>query len=343
LACVFFPRRASLLVTLIAIALFLGAFASERLGIVPAATIFAHDQPVAPSVAEYDLLFAIGIWLAVWYLASHLSAVVRQRDDELAQANLSLLKAQRERAEHMLRTTHQLKAPFSAIHANAQLLVKGYCGDLPPEAMQVAKGILARCIRLTNEIQCMLQLANLSSQSSLALRGVRLDVAEVLAGCIGQVRPTATAKGNVLEEDVHPAFTMGVEDHLKMLFDNLLSNAVSYSHPGGHIRIRCHAGPEGEPLVAIEDDGIGISPDKLPRIFDEYYRTQEAVKHNKESSGLGLAIVREVAHRHRIGIRVQSVPGSGTTFELRLPPAERWPGMAEEAEEPGHVPPADRG
>jgi signal transduction histidine kinase len=340
LACVFFPRRASLLVTGIAIAMFLGAFALERLGIIPPATIFAHDQPVAPSVAKYDLLFAVGIWQAVWYLASHLSALVRQRDEELDQANILLLKAQEERAEHMLRTTHQLKAPFSAIHANAQLLVKGYCGDLPAEALKVAQGILARCTRLTSEIQCMLQLANLSSQSSLALPRARLDVAEVLAGCVGQVRPTATARGNVLEEDIRPAFTVGVEDHLKMLFENLLSNAVAYSHPGGHICVRCGPGPRGEPVVTIADDGIGIEPEKLPRIFEEYYRTQEAVRHNKESSGLGLAIVRAVAQRHRIGIRVESVPGRGTTFVLRLPPADGRPGDAEGVEDD---PPADRG
>jgi signal transduction histidine kinase len=321
LSCVFFSRRESLLVTLISILLLASVTCAELVGILPPATVFHTWSPVTRNVAFYGLAFASGIWLAVWYLASHLSALLRQRDDDLAQSNLLLLKAQEERAQHMLRTTHQLKAPFSAIHANAQLLIKGYCGELPSEAVEVAKGILARCNRLADEIRSMLQLANLSSQSAPSPPRVRLDVAAVLSWCIGQLRPLAQEKGKVFVEDIEPAFTFAVEDHLKMLFDNLLANAVTYSHPGGQIRVRCRPGAGG-PTVSISDDGIGIAPDKLPHIFEEYYRTHEAVKHNKESSGLGLAIVREVAVRHRIRLRVASRPGAGTTFELDLPPSQ---------------------
>jgi two-component system phosphate regulon sensor histidine kinase PhoR len=74
-----------------------------------------------------------------------------------------------------------------------------------------------------------------------------------------------------------------------------------------------------EPVVVIEDNGIGIPADKLPRIYEEHYRTKEAVEHNKESSGLGLAIVKHVAEMYGIRIRVESRPGSGTKFELKFP------------------------
>jgi signal transduction histidine kinase len=343
LACVFFSRRASLLVTLISIALLAGVTAMELGGILAPVTIFHHWTPVTRNVAFYGLAFAGGIWLAVWYLASHLSAIVRQRDDELDQTNLLLLKAQEERAQHMLRTTHQLKAPFSAIHANAQLLIKGYCGELPPEAVEVARGILARCNRLSNEIRSMLQLANLSSQSAPSPPLARLDVAAALSWCIGQLRPTAQEKGNVFDEDLQPAFALCVDDHLKMLFDNLLANAVAYSYPGGHIRVRCRPGADGGAAVTISDDGIGIDPAKLPHIFEEYYRTHEAVKHNKESSGLGLAIVREVVQRHHIRLRVESRPGVGTTFELELPPSQENHWDDELAGAVRHAPSPDRG
>jgi signal transduction histidine kinase len=72
-------------------------------------------------------------------------------------------------------------------------------------------------------------------------------------------------------------------------------------------------------VVAIADEGIGIAPDKLPHIFEEHYRTKEAVRHNKESSGLGLSIVRNVAEIYGIHIRVESCVGSGTKFELTFP------------------------
>jgi signal transduction histidine kinase len=73
--------------------------------------------------------------------------------------------------------------------------------------------------------------------------------------------------------------------------------------------------------VTICDQGIGIPAEKLPRIFKEHYRTKEAVQHNKESSGLGLSIVKQVAQMYKIRIRVESSPGSGTKFELRFPVA----------------------
>ena len=71
--------------------------------------------------------------------------------------------------------------------------------------------------------------------------------------------------------------------------------------------------------MTISDQGIGIPAEKLPRIFEEHYRTKEAVQHNKESSGLGLSIVKQVAQIYKIRIRVESRSGYGTKFELRFP------------------------
>jgi signal transduction histidine kinase len=102
-----------------------------------------------------------------------------------------------------------------------------------------------------------------------------------------------------------------------MLFSNLLANAVLYSYEGGRVRVWCLDGHG--PIATVEDHGIGIAPDKLPHIFDEYYRTDEAVRHNKASTGLGLTIVRQVAQTHRIRVRVESSPGVGTKFIVRFP------------------------
>jgi signal transduction histidine kinase len=103
------------------------------------------------------------------------------------------------------------------------------------------------------------------------------------------------------------------------LFVNLLSNAVIYSDENGQVHISCRPAPDSGPIVTIADQGIGIPADKLPHIFEEHYRTKEAVRHNKESSGLGLAIVRNVAEMYRIRVRVESRPGFGTKFELTFP------------------------
>lgn len=327
-SCVFFPRRQSLIVTAMAIAMFAACIVAEYiLKLLPAMSIFAEspfdrDAPSVLGVLALNFFLTIAIWIAVWYLASHLSSAVRQTDFELAETNRRLVAAQEERSRHMLVTTHQLKAPFAAIYSNAQLLERGYCGNVPDEAMQVIQRISARCRRLTAEILEMLQLANLSSTSQEPLPRTRIVSSDLLLWCISQVDPIAREHGVTLKTDIRPVALVGAEDHFKMLFINLLSNAVVYSYENGLVHIGCRRGPNGEAVITIADNGIGIAQDKLPHIFEEHYRTKEAVQHNKESSGLGLAIVKHVAERYRIRIRVESRLGSGTKFELTFPAPE---------------------
>ena len=325
LSCVFFSGRQSLIVTVMAISMFAACIIAEYvLKILPSMSIFtgsfreAYTSPILTMLA-FNFFLTIGIWLAVWYLASHLSLMVRKRDFELAETNRRLVAASEERSRHMLTTTHQLKAPFAAIYSNVQLLLQGYCGNIPDEGLRVIRRISLRCRRLTAEIQEMLQLANLSSTSLEDLPQIRMVSTELLEWCISQVASIAQERGIVFETDIRPVTLVGAEDHFKMLFVNLLSNAVIYSQRNGQVKISCKPGPNLEPVIIIEDNGIGIPADKLPRIFEEHYRTKEAVQHNKESSGLGLAIVKYVAEMYGIRIRVESHPGFGTKFELRFP------------------------
>ena len=99
---------------------------------------------------------------------------------------------------------------------------------------------------------------------------------------------------------------------------NLPDNAIKYSEHDSCITVGVNAQTNAI-QVSVRDEGIGISPEKLPRIFEEHYRAKEAVQHNKESSGLGLSIVKHVAEIYRIHIHVESCVGSGTTFELTFP------------------------
>ena len=165
----------------------------------------------------------------------------------------------------------------------------------------------------------MLQLANLSSISQQSLPRSKMVSTELLLWCISQVDSIARERGIVFKTNIRPVAMTGTEDHFKMLFVNLLSNAVIYSHKNGQVNINCYRGPNSEPVVNIADNGIGIQAKSLPRIFEEHYRTRDGVRHNPESSGLGLAIVRHVAEMYGIRIRVESRPGFGTKFELRFP------------------------
>ncbi len=341
LACIFFPRRSSIAVTLIACILYGTCVVLEEAGVWPLAFIFAgnsfrESMAMTLGLKTLNFLSTLGMLLVVWYLASRLSAMVRRRDRELGVMNQRLVRAREERMRHMLRTTHELKAPFAAIQANTQLLLNGYCGEFGDDVRQVVQKISNRSHRLAHEIQEMLQLANLRSQGQRPPDRTTFDLAEVVRWCIAQVRPRAEERKIRLSESIEPVRTTCVEEHLKMLFANLLSNAVAYSYEKGQVHITCGRDPQGGGVVTIEDHGMGVEPEKLPRIFDEYYRTTEAARHNKESSGLGLAIVRHIVQRHALGLRVQSRVGKGTKFEVTLPAAGTAPATPAGIEEPGY-------
>ncbi|MGD1002709.1 MAG: HAMP domain-containing sensor histidine kinase, partial [Candidatus Brocadiia bacterium] len=205
---------------------------------------------------------------------------------------------------------------------NVHLLLHGHCGTLPTDATDALNRIAGRCRRLAAQIQEMLQLANIETPDERNSRWADLDLTEAVRWSLAEVQPLAEEREVVVEHDLRSARTSGVEDHVKMLLLNLLSNAVIYSNRGGRVHVRCLSGAGNGPIVTIEDHGIGIPPEKLPRIFEEYYRTAEAVRHNRESTGLGLAIVRRVAETHGIQIRVESEAGVGTKFILGFSSAE---------------------
>jgi signal transduction histidine kinase len=323
LACIFFPRGKSLLVTAAAMGMYLVCLVLEGAGVLASASVLApsllpNRSTLPPAIVGAYFCAVAFISGTVWYLASRLAGDLRDRDAELAATNRRLLAATEERAKYMLRTTHELKAPFAAIHANAQLLLGGYCGPIPHDAAAAAEQIAARCETLSQSIKAMLQLANLRS-AAVAPQPAPIDLAALVRSRLEGLKPQAAGRGIVFDEELSAAPIVAVPDHAAMILDNVLSNAVNYSRDGQHVSVSCRAKPDGGAGVVVRDQGIGIPADKLPRIFDDYFRTNEAAAHNRASTGLGLAIVRQAALAGRIGVRVESAPGQGTVFWLDFP------------------------
>jgi signal transduction histidine kinase len=137
----------------------------------------------------------------------------------------------------------------------------------------------------------------------------------------------ALATGKPVEvrlEAAGPVTVRGEERPLRQLFLNLVSNAVKFTD-AGMVTLRVGPPVEGEDgerrvEVSVQDTGTGIAPEELPRVFDRFYRGDEA-RARAGGTGLGLAIARMVAERHGGAIRAESEPGRGSTFTVRLPAA----------------------
>jgi signal transduction histidine kinase len=318
LACIVFPPTESLLVAALAATFYLSSLTFEAAGWIHPPPALTPHTPTTPSILAVTLPMFI-VWAVIWYLASRLAETVRRRDRELAITNRRLEASSEERARHMLQTTHQLKAPFAAIHAQAQLLEGGYCGPLPDPAQTVVQKISARCLALSRQIQEMLQLANLRSQAQLPLAPRQVHLDQALDEVLARLEPAARLRGIQIQRQLNPALVTAIPDHLAMLLENLVLNAIHYSHNHSTIEVHNHTSATRQPVVVVRDHGIGIPKDKLPRIFDDYYRTEEAVQHNRASTGLGLAVVRHVARLLHARIQVESAPGWGTRFTVHFP------------------------
>ena len=201
LSCIFVSRRQSFVVPLFACLLYVGCVRLETTGILTPRQLMALATPGGAdhtsAQVTLNLLLALAIFAVVWYLTSRLSAMVRDRDKELAQTN--------------------------------------------------------RSQRLAIQIQEMLPLANLESIGQNAPQPQPLDLADVLRWCITSVEPAAVTRHIDVVADLEPAQTVGVDDHLKMLFGNLITNAVTYSNDGGRVTVCCvrdrrpgHRHPRGQ-------------------------------------------------------------------------------------------------
>ena len=324
LACILFPRKESFCVVLLASVLFAGCVVAERTGLVEPSSLFGDAvramDPTSPLLAlTMHIASGIAVWLTVWYMASRVARTTRLRDLQLAETNQRLIRAGTERVRHMLHTTHEIKAPFAAIHANTQVLLKGYCGELPEKAVDIVERIERRCRRLSDEIKQMVQLANLQSKGQSDPPTETIDLKECLEQCLAQAEDLAMEHDVLLETELESVSVQGIRDHIHMMFENLISNAISYSHCDETVRICCRSTQDYAAEVSVQDQGIGIPEEKVSRIFEDYYRTQEAVSHNKSSTGLGLAVVRRIALKHNLRVVVKTELERGTTFIVSFP------------------------
>jgi two-component system phosphate regulon sensor histidine kinase PhoR len=312
LACIFFPYGRSLLVVCAALGMYLALLVLEE------ATL-SGPRSSETAVLAWQWLSVAFVSGTVWFLASRLSNALRLRDRELVAVNRRLESALEERTAHLLRTTHQLKAPFAAIHANTQLLLDGTCGSLPAPATTVIRQIAARCEMLSRGITAMLQMANLRSTAQARPEPAEVDLDQLIHACVAAVKPFAARRAIEVDEDLRPARTRVAPDLARLILENIISNAITYSHDGQRVGVSLRQRPGGGSVVLVRDRGIGIVSEKLPRVFEDYYRTREGARHNNSSTGLGLAIVHQSALASGVGVRVRSAPDHGTEFSLTFP------------------------
>ncbi len=213
--------------------------------------------------------------------------------------------------------SHELRAPLATLQGNLELLERA-ANLSEAERRAVWRDIRDEVRRLGRLVSDLLSLARAEAGQGLHLLPVELDrvVTDVLRSMRNEV-----AQHRLVVEHLEPVQVMGDADRLRELLVILLDNAIRYTPPGGEIRVGLGHTPGPEVALSVADTGIGIAPEDLPHIFERFYRADKARSRATGGTGLGLAIARWIVEAHGGRIEVESQPGQGSRFTVRLPAA----------------------
>lgn len=213
--------------------------------------------------------------------------------------------------------SHELRTPITYMRAQAQWALDGARSD---EAMRDALAMVnAEAERMHRLVEGLLLLAR-GDNNDLAVRHDRFDIAPLVAEVAEIAASMTVAPILVVETDVAPGtIAIGDEGHTRQVLLNLVINAVRYT-VAGTIRIAASA-RDGKVSVAVEDSGVGIAPDQLPRLFERFARAEPSRSREFGGAGLGLAIARMLVELQGGSLHARSALGVGSCFTLSLPAA----------------------
>ena len=209
---------------------------------------------------------------------------------------------------------HELRTPISVVLMQCEDLLEQ--GHLTPQD-QAAVEMMHRKLQTMAQMVSQLLLLSRADQGRQKLQLEQVDLSELSSLVAEEFGEIAGQKGLQLHARIEPDLVVTADQTLLIrLWDNLLKNAVAFTPDGGEITMALWA--EGQEVcLQVQDTGIGIAPEHLPRIWDRFYQADPA--RSSDSSGLGLAMVQWIVQAHHGKITVQSQPGQGTVFTCRLP------------------------
>ncbi len=227
------------------------------------------------------------------------------------------------RSDFAANVSHELRTPITNIKGYAETLLEIGLSD-PELAGKFLRIVASNADRLGAIVDDILALTNLErSEADDTLVTADSALAPILEGARVQHAPAAFAKQMEVSIEVSPDLTGQVNARLlEQGVGNLIDNAVKYSPAGTRVHVRASRvpSPVGPMLeISVADEGPGIAPEHLSRIFERFYRVDKARSREQGGTGLGLAIVKHIATAHGGQIAVESTPGKGSTFRISIP------------------------
>ena len=264
------------------------------------------------------------LWAENRAQTQRLESEVERRTRELTLAVRALQELDRRKDNFLANVSHELRTPLVTMLGYNQLLLSEKMGNLEARQKEALETSLSSGRRLKHFIEELLDFSRFELTRD-RMRFEALDIREPIALALAAMAPRTYERNLRLRARVsrRTPLAFGDRERLVQVLTNLLQNAERYCGEGGRIRVAAAPGPRGEVLVSVSDNGVGIAPEHLDRLFDRLFQVGDAGTERAGGAGLGIGlnIVKSLVEAHRGTVEVWSRPGQGTCFRIALPAA----------------------
>jgi GAF domain-containing protein/FixJ family two-component response regulator len=285
------------------------------------AAVLRAESPRAGAFGddEVRLFTTIAGQLGVVLENARLYRRLQEQRDELSQAYEEVMEMERLRSELVQNVGHELRTPFSLVQGYTELLLTGDLGPLLQEQREALRIVRDRLGTLRHLIRNLTTLDRVSRSRPEFQTTSVVDVTEC---ALEQLLPSAEKAGIRLQAELSDSVppVLGNRDLLVLAFTHLLDNAIKFSPRGSTVTVRAWCNGT-QTYVSFNDEGIGIAPQHLDRIFERFYQADGGLNRRFGGMGIGLALVWEIIEAHGGCVEVESAPSEGSTFTITLPRA----------------------
>ena len=324
IAAIIFPGQGSLVITTLAFglyALMVGLDWSGAIPHFPLTGLYAVSPYRAAGPVMANLLVFGSTLYIVRYFTAAISRRLNWRTNQLAEANRKLLEADRNRLQAVMTVTHELRSPAAAA-ASLLEVVERVKPEEQPALIERARQRIGGLLRLTGDLLDLHQL----ELGTTNVETAPVPIAEVVEAAVTEYAALARERGVTVGVELPSDIPLARANarYLEFTVRNLLANAIQYNRPGGMVTVSARV--TGELLeVEVADTGIGIPEADLPRVFDIFYRGDEAKKTDRLAPGLGLSLVKRLVETQGGTVWVESEAGKGSRFSFTVPIATPKP------------------
>jgi len=272
--------------------------------------------PVGEIDFDFHFVLRAAVFLSTSLLSNFLVGMLRRAYIQSTQARRAAEAANHEKDEILAILSHDLRAPLTAVQLSVQLIERELASR--PELLRHTARARAACNRVNNLVLDLLDSSKITSSGGLPVHRENHDVVPIVKAVVNEMKVLAAQAGVILESSLGAeSLTLNCDSHrISQMVANLVTNALKFTGSGGTVRVSHSRNADGFALIEVSDTGIGMNEQQRSHLFERYWQAERS---NRSGVGLGLFIVKAIVDAHGGQISVESAPGRGTTFRVRLP------------------------